>query len=84
MSHLWWQSEYCSMLREGRDPQREVFTARTEYGAVGPETLTLHHHGNITQRVPAALLIQAVQHMRGMHCRLESKHRRPRGRHGHL
>lgn len=50
---------------------------------VGSETLSFHHHCNITQHVSEALLVQAAQHMGGMHCRLKCKHRQLGGRHGH-
>lgn len=82
-SHLLWQSDHCSMLCLGGDPVREVLTTGSEHWAVGSETLTLHHYCNITQRVPATLLVQATQHMGGMCCRLKCKHRWPGGRHGH-
>lgn len=61
----------------------EVLTTGGEYRAVGSETLTFHHHRNITQHVSETLLVQAAQHMRGMCCRLVCKHRQLGGRHGH-
>lgn len=82
-SHLLWQRDDRSVLCEGGDPVREVLTAGSENWAVGSETLTLHHHGNITRCVSPALLVQAAQHMWGMHCRLKCKHRWPGGRWGH-
>lgn len=75
-SHLFWQRDHCSMLCEGRDLLQEVLTTGREHGTVGSKTLTVYQHRHITQHVPATLLIQAVQHLGGMHCRLECKHRR--------
>ena len=82
-SHLWRQRDDRSVLREGGDPVREVLAAGGEHRAVGSEALTLHQYRHITQRVPATLLVQAAQHMRGMYRGLKCKHRGAGGRHGH-
>jgi len=51
------------VLRERRDPVREVLAAGSEDAAVGSETVTLRHHGDVTHGVPPPLLVQAAQHM---------------------
>ncbi|TNN59067.1 hypothetical protein EYF80_030701 [Liparis tanakae] len=62
------ERDHRSVLRERRDPVREVVAAGREHAAVGSEAVTLRHHGDVTRGVPPPpLLVQAAQHMGGMH-----------------
>lgn len=56
------------------DPAVEVFAARSQDGAVGPEAPVSRHHRHIAQDVPLPLLVQTLENVGAVHRRLKGEH----------
>lgn len=78
------QGDDGSLSGDIGDPAVKVFTAGSQDRAVGPETPVFYHHGHITQNILLPLIIQTLENMGTVHCRLKGEHRRARSleRHG--
>lgn len=52
----------------------KVFTAGSQDRAVGPKTPVFYHHRHITQDIPLPLVIQTLEDMGAVYCRLKGEH----------
>lgn len=77
------EQQVTNLVRQGDDgilsggignPAVKVFTAGSQDRAVCPETPVFYHHRHITQDVPLPLVIQTLENMGAVHCRLKGEH----------
>lgn len=77
------EQQDTDLIRQGNDgilsgdtgyPAVKVFAAGSQDRAVGPKTPAFDHHRHITQDVPLPLVIQTLENMGAVHCRLKGEH----------
>lgn len=57
-----------------RNPVVKVFAAGSQNRAMGPKTPVFHNYGHITQDVLLPLIIQTLENVGTVHCRLKGEH----------
>lgn len=62
------------MTGDTGNPVVEVFTARSQDRTMGSKTGVSHFYSQITQEVLLPLIIQTLEKVGAVHCRLEGEH----------